>query len=73
MLSAPWQRKDPRVDAYIRKSAEFARPILTHLRAVIHEACPDAVETVKWSAPLYEYHGILCGMAAFKAHCAFGF
>ena len=65
--------KDPRVDAYIRKSAEFARPILTHLRAVIHETCPDAVETVKWSSPSYEYHGILCGMAAFKAHCAFGF
>ena len=66
-------KKDPRVDAYIQKSAEFARPILTHLRAVIHEACPDVVETVKWSAPSYEYHGILCGMAAFKAHCAFGF
>jgi uncharacterized protein YdeI (YjbR/CyaY-like superfamily) len=65
--------KDPRVDAYIEKSADFARPILKHLRAVVHEACPEVVETIKWSAPTFEYHGLLCGMAAFKAHCTFGF
>jgi uncharacterized protein YdeI (YjbR/CyaY-like superfamily) len=64
---------DPRIDAYIKKSAEFARPILTHLRAVVHEACPEVVETVKWKSPSFEYKGILCGMAAFKEHCAFGF
>jgi hypothetical protein len=66
-------RKDPRIDAYIAKSADFARPILTHLRALVHEGCPDAVETIKWGSPSFEHHGILCGMAAFKEHCAFGF
>jgi uncharacterized protein YdeI (YjbR/CyaY-like superfamily) len=65
--------RDPRIDAYIKKSAPFAQPILTHLRAVVHSACPDVVETVKWKSPSYEYKGILCGMAAFKQHCAFGF
>ncbi len=65
--------KDPRVDTYIAKSADFARPILAHLRAVVHAACPEVVETLKWSAPSFEYKGILCGMAAFKQHCAFGF
>lgn len=65
--------RDPRIDAYIKKAAPFARPILTHLRAVVHEACPDVVETLKWSSPSFEYKGILCGMAAFKAHCVFGF
>lgn len=66
-------RKDRRVDAYITKAPEFARPILNHLRAVVHQSCPDVVETLKWGHPSFEYKGILCGMAAFKAHCAFGF
>jgi uncharacterized protein YdeI (YjbR/CyaY-like superfamily) len=65
--------RDPRIDAYIAKAAEFARPILAHLREVVHEACPDVVETMKWSSPSFEYRGLLCGFAAFKAHCAFGF
>jgi uncharacterized protein YdeI (YjbR/CyaY-like superfamily) len=65
--------RDPRVDAYIAKSADFARPILTHLREVVHAACPDAEETMKWSFPHFQYKGLLCSMAAFKEHCAFGF
>jgi uncharacterized protein YdeI (YjbR/CyaY-like superfamily) len=65
--------RDPRIDAYIKKAAPFAQPILKHLRAAVHDACPDVVETLKWSAPSFEYKGILCGMAAFKAHCVFGF
>ena len=64
---------DPRVDAYIAKSAEFARPILTHLRALVHEACPDIEETIKWNMPSFTYKGLLCGMAAFKQHAVFGF
>jgi hypothetical protein len=65
--------KDPRIDAYIAKSAKFARPILKHLRALVHAGCPDVVETIKWSMPHFDYKGVLCGMAAFKEHCAFGF
>lgn len=65
--------RDPRVDAYIRKSAEFARPVLAHLREVVHESCPEVKETLKWSMPSFEYEGLLCGFAAFKHHCTFGF
>jgi uncharacterized protein YdeI (YjbR/CyaY-like superfamily) len=65
--------RDERVDAYIAKSAEFARPILTHLRDVIHQACPEVEETMKWSFPHFMYQGMLCSMAAFKEHAAFGF
>lgn len=65
--------RDPRVDAYIASSAEFARPILAHLREVVHAACPDVEETVKWNAPHFTYKGLLCNMAAFKQHCSFGF
>ena len=64
---------DPRIDAYIDKSAEFAKPILRHLRRVVHAACPDVQETMKWSFPHFDYKGIMCSMAAFKAHCAFNF
>lgn len=64
---------DSRIDAYIEKSQEFAKPILTHVRRLVHEACPDVVETMKWSMPSFEYKGILCGFAAFKQHCTFGF
>jgi uncharacterized protein YdeI (YjbR/CyaY-like superfamily) len=65
---------DPRIDAYIAKSAEFARPILERLRALVHEALPTVEESIKWGMPHFLHEGrILCGMAAFKAHCAFGF
>jgi len=66
-------RKDPRVDAYIAQSAQFARPVLTDLRNVVHAGCPKVEETFKWSFPHFVHHGILCSMASFKGHCAFGF
>ena len=66
--------RDPRIDAVIAKSADFAKPILTHIREAVHAACPDVEETMKWSFPHFMYGGaILCSMAAFKQHCAFGF
>jgi uncharacterized protein YdeI (YjbR/CyaY-like superfamily) len=65
--------RDPRVDAYIENAAEFARPVLAYLRDVVHAACPEVEETMKWSMPHFSHKGILCGMAAFKGHCAFGF
>jgi uncharacterized protein YdeI (YjbR/CyaY-like superfamily) len=66
-------KKDPRIDAYIAKSADFAKPILTEIRAVVHDVCPDVEETMKWSFPHFDYKGMMCSMAAFKEHCAFGF
>src|SRR5947207_1776663 len=65
--------KDPRLDDYIAKSADFAKPILNHLRKIVHAACPEVMEEMKWSFPHFMYQGILCSMAAFKSHCAFGF
>jgi uncharacterized protein YdeI (YjbR/CyaY-like superfamily) len=65
--------KDPRIDAYIARSAAFAKPILKHLRKVVHVGCPDVEETIKWQFPHFDYKGVLCGMAAFKQHCSFGF
>lgn len=65
---------EPKVDAYIGASALFAQPILTHLRDLVHQACPACKEAIKWSTPHFEYNGSnLCSMAAFKQHCAFTF
>jgi hypothetical protein len=65
--------KDPRVDSYLAESADFARPILRRLRKTIHQGCPAAIETIKWSYPFFDYQGLLCGFAAFKAHCSLFF
>lgn len=64
---------DPRVDAYIARSAPFAQSILTWLRETIHKACPEVEEAIKWGMPYFTYRGMLAGMAAFKSHCALGF
>jgi uncharacterized protein YdeI (YjbR/CyaY-like superfamily) len=65
---------DPRVDAYIAKAAPFAQPILNHLRELVHAACPDVEETIKWGFPNFQYNGaVMCSMAAFKQHMAFNF
>jgi uncharacterized protein YdeI (YjbR/CyaY-like superfamily) len=69
----PMGTRDARVDAYIAKSADFAQPILAHLRELVHSVCPDVEETMKWSFPNFMYKGMLCNMASFKEHCAFGF
>jgi uncharacterized protein YdeI (YjbR/CyaY-like superfamily) len=64
---------DARVDAYIARSADFAKPILQHLRALVHAGCPAVEETIKWNAPHFVFNGLLCSMAAFNEHCVFGF
>ena len=65
---------DPRIDSYIARQADFARPILEHLRSAVRAACPEAEETLKWSMPHVLYKGqLLGGMAAFKGHATFGF
>ena len=67
------KNRDPRVDAYISKAPDFAKPILAYLREIIHEACPDVVETIKWSSPTFDHHGIMVGFTAFTQHAVLGF
>ena len=66
-------KKDKRIDAFIAKAEPFARPILTHIRELFHEACPDLVETIKWGMPHFDYMGIMAGMGSFKKHAVVGF
>lgn len=66
-------KRDKRIDAYIAKSADFAKPILKHLREIIHKGCPEVEETIKWSMCSFDYKGPFISMAAFKQHAVFGF
>jgi uncharacterized protein YdeI (YjbR/CyaY-like superfamily) len=61
------------IDLYIHNSAPFARPVLNHLRALVHQACPEVEEMLKWGFPHFDYKGVYISMAAFKEHCAFNF
>lgn len=66
--------KDKRIDVYIAKAQPFAQPILKHLRKIVHKACPEVEETMKWSFPHFDYKGeMMCSMAAFKQHAVFDF
>jgi uncharacterized protein YdeI (YjbR/CyaY-like superfamily) len=62
-------KKDPRIDAYIARAADFAKPILQRVRKLIHAACPQVEETMKWSSPFFLHRGILIATPAFKQHC----
>ncbi len=64
---------DPRIDDYIEKAQLFSQPVLIRLRELIHKACPEVTETIKWGMPSFEYIGPLCNFASFKQHCVFGF
>lgn len=64
---------DNRVDLYINNAQEFAKPILEHLRYLVHQSNPDIQETIKWGMPWFEYKGALCHMGAFKKHVVFSF
>ncbi|HEY1789217.1 MAG TPA: YdeI/OmpD-associated family protein [Verrucomicrobiae bacterium] len=63
-------KKDPRIDDYIARAGDFAKPILTRVRKLVHVACPNVEETIKWKMPFYTYKGILTATPAFKKHCA---
>ena len=64
---------EPKIDAYIANAAPFAQPILRHLRTLVHQACPETEEKIKWGFPHFDYKGPMVSMAAFKQHCAFTF
>lgn len=65
--------RDKRVDTCISKSREFAKPVLAHVRELVHKTYPEIEEDIKWGFPHMVYHDLVCFMAAFKEHCVFGF
>jgi hypothetical protein len=73
-VSKPESKLEPKIDLYIARAKPFAQPILIHIRELVHKACPNVQETIKWSRPFFEYKGVILGnMSAFNEHCSFGF
>jgi uncharacterized protein YdeI (YjbR/CyaY-like superfamily) len=67
-------KKTKEIDAYIAKSADFAKPVLIHVRALIHKVCPEVEEKIRWGFPNFDYKdNVMMIMAAFKQHCTVGF
>lgn len=55
------------IDDRIAALGDWRGERLARIRALIHEALPDVVETVKWAGvPVWERHGILCTGETYK-------
>jgi len=63
-----------KIDAYIDKQADFARPILHILRQWIRESHPAVIEDYKWGGPHFHLgKGLVMGMGGFKHHVSLFF
>jgi len=63
------------IDAKIAGIADWRGPVLARMRALIHAADPDVVETVKWrkpsnpaGVPVWEHDGIVCTGEVYKGY-----
>jgi len=59
------------IDDYIAQFPPEIQVLLQEIRAVIHEAAPEAVEAISYQMPTYKLHGNLVHFAAFKNHIGF--
>ncbi|HEY3803537.1 MAG TPA: DUF1801 domain-containing protein [Kofleriaceae bacterium] len=55
------------IDAKIKELGDWRGKMLAKLRALIKQADPDVVETVKWGGvPVFEHDGIICTGETYK-------
>jgi hypothetical protein len=60
---------DPRVDAYIDALPAWQQAICREVRALVHAADPDVVETIKRTdRPYFVLEGNVCALLAAKSH-----
>jgi hypothetical protein len=60
---------DPRVDAYIAALPDWQQAICRDVRALVHAADPDVVETIKRTdRPYFVLDGNVCALLAAKDH-----
>lgn len=59
------------VDEYLAKVSEPAASTLKHIRKVIQSVVPkETTEAISYGIPMFKFHGMLVGYAAFKKHCS---
>jgi uncharacterized protein YdhG (YjbR/CyaY superfamily) len=56
------------IDGYIARFPPEVRATLERVRRTVHEAAPNAEETISYRIPAFTLHGILVYFAAFKGH-----
>ena len=59
------------VDEYLASFSEEVRIALEQVRSAIRAAAPGSTERISYGMPMYYYHGMLVGFAAFKDHLSF--
>lgn len=56
------------IDQRIAELGDWRGEMLAHVRALIHKAVPDVIETWKWrGVPVWEKDGIICTGETYKA------
>lgn len=59
------------VDEFIARFPEDVQTVLQQLRAIIHEAAPNAREVISYGMPAFKLHGILVYFGAHVHHIGF--
>ncbi len=59
------------IDDYIDSFPQNIQTLLQQIRNTIHEAAPDAMETISYQMPAFKQNGVLVYFAAFKNHIGF--
>ncbi len=70
-MSTPSDDRSPsdHIDDRIRELGDWRGEMLARLRAVVHRADPDVVETWKWrGVPTWEHDGIICTGETYREH-----
>jgi uncharacterized protein YdhG (YjbR/CyaY superfamily) len=65
---ATGRAKPKNIDEYITACSQEVQTILERIRETIHQAAPDAQETISYTIPAFTQSGILVYFAAFKNH-----
>lgn len=63
--------KPSTITEYIDTAPREAQEKLSEIRAILKKAAPNATETIKWGAPVFEEKRILFSFSAFRKHLNF--
>lgn len=65
------QPQPKNIDEYIAQFPPEVQAILQKIRAIVHQAAPDAKEKISYQMPTFTLNGNLVHFAAFKNHIGF--
>ena len=61
------------IDKYIDNTGDWRGEYLRKLRALIHEADPEIVESWKWDVPVFAHGSMVCAISSFRTHAKINF